>query len=500
MQAVSHPPHLAGQVDAVGQIETRGVDYIPDAERHSSPWNVFWILIGANLTFGLIVLGWLPVSFGLGWWPSFWSIIVGDAIGALILAPVALLGPRTGTNGPVSSGAFFGVVGRILGSAIGIFVSVGFYALAVWTGGQAAVAGMHRLFDLPSNNLALGVSYAVIALISSVVAIYGHASMVLVERLMIPIAGLLLLVGVFVYAPHFSASYAGGNYLLGSFWPTWILAVTVAAVAVYGYVLFVSDWTRYISPRKHSETSILWATWAGGFLGLSLPLVFGAYTAVAILGTKLDYVPGIIALSPVWYLLPLIIIGIIGSLGQSAVCLYSSGLDFSSIVPSLKRPMATIVLSVIAVILVFLGTMVWNAEDSVTAFIQLFGVSTASWLAIITVGHFKRRGYYDVHDLQVFNRGEKGGVYWYTGGWNLRALAAFLVSSLIGMLALQCSLYTGPLSNLASGVDLSWISALVIGGVLYYLLLTIFPEHEGVHGDMQASVQAEIAAQRTAAE
>ena len=333
MLAGSHPPQLSGQVDAVGRIETRGVDYIPDVERHSSPLNVFWILIGANLTFGLIVLGWLPVSFGLGWWPSFWSIIVGDALGALILAPVALLGPRTGTNGPVSSGAFFGVVGRILGSGIGIFVSVGFYALAVWTGGQAAVAGMHRLFGMPSDNLVLGVSYGVIAVVSSIVAIYGHASMVLVERLMIPIAGLLLVVGVFVYAPHFSAGYKGGAYLLGSFWPTWILAVTIAAVAVYGYVLFVSDWTRYISLSKHSETSILWATWLGGFLGLSLPLVFGAYTAVAILGTKLDYVPGIIALSPAWYLLPLIVIGIIGSLGQSAVCLYSSGLDFSSIVP-----------------------------------------------------------------------------------------------------------------------------------------------------------------------
>ena len=45
-------------------------------------------------------------------------MVVGTAVGALLLAPMALLGPRTGTNNPVSSGAHFGVVGphRRLGS------------------------------------------------------------------------------------------------------------------------------------------------------------------------------------------------------------------------------------------------------------------------------------------------------------------------------------------------------------------------------------------------
>ena len=61
-------------VDTVGKIETHGVDYIPESDRHSSPRNIFYILIGANLTFGLIVLGWLPLSFGLGWWAAFSSI------------------------------------------------------------------------------------------------------------------------------------------------------------------------------------------------------------------------------------------------------------------------------------------------------------------------------------------------------------------------------------------------------------------------------------------
>ena len=64
-----------GAVDVVGKVEHRGVDFIPHDERHSSPRNIFWIFIGANLCVALFVVGWLPVSFGLGWWASLSSVI-----------------------------------------------------------------------------------------------------------------------------------------------------------------------------------------------------------------------------------------------------------------------------------------------------------------------------------------------------------------------------------------------------------------------------------------
>ena len=391
------------------------------------------------------------------------------------------------------------MVGRILGSVIGILFCVGFFSLAVWTGGQAAVAGLQKLMGLPNNDLTMGIAYAIIAIVCVVVAIYGHASMVLIERIMIPVAGLLLFVGLWIYGPHFSASFPNGKLLLGDFWPTWLLAMTISAVAAYGYAPFISDWTRYISPQKHSPASIIGATWVGTFVGMTLPLTFGAFTAVAMGSNTSDWVSGLVAMAPDWYLVPLVLIGIVGSFGQGTICLYGSGLDFASIMPVLKRPVATLVLSAVALLLVYLGTMVWNAEESVTAFLQVVGVGMASWLAIVLVGHYKRGGYYNVHDLQVFNRGETGGVYWYTGGWNLRALFAFIVSTTIGLLALQCSFYTGPLSNIADGVDLSWSSAFVIGGALYFVTLLISPEHQGVHGDSVSDEAAEIAAQTEAA-
>jgi purine-cytosine permease-like protein len=473
---------LQDAVDALGKVESHGIDFIPDEHRKSKPSNIVWILLGANLTLGLIVLGWLPVSFGLSWWASFWSIIVGCALGAVLFAPMALIGPRTGTNGPVSSGAVYGVVGRMIGSCLAVFIAIGFYALAVWTGGQMAVYGAHRLWGLADGNLELGFSYAIIAVIAITAAIYGHANMVFVEKFLIPTVGLLMIVGYFVFGSHFNVNHPGGHYLLGTFMPTWALSVTIAAAATFGYGPYVNDWTRHISHKRYSDRSVFLATLGGGFFGLAFPLVFGAYTAVAINNPSLSYVGGLVGISPLWYLVPLIFLGIVGSLGQSTVCIYSNGLDFSSIIPRLKRVPATIVLSCIGVLFIFMGTLVWNIENTVSAFVTLFGVLAAPWISIILVGHFMRRGFYDPQALQVFNRREKGGIYWFTRGLNLRACLAWLIASCIGLLFLTSTIYIGPWSNAAGGIDLSWLSATFIGAGIYFLATRIFPEPAAVYG------------------
>ena len=58
-------------------IEQRGVDTIPDEERTSGPRDLVSILLGSNLCLGVIIFGWLPPSFGLGWWASVSSVVAG---------------------------------------------------------------------------------------------------------------------------------------------------------------------------------------------------------------------------------------------------------------------------------------------------------------------------------------------------------------------------------------------------------------------------------------
>ncbi|MEA2247489.1 MAG: hypothetical protein QOH46_2018, partial [Solirubrobacteraceae bacterium] len=206
---------MRDSTDALGRVESYGINYIPEEHRHSRPANISWILFGGSITYSIIVIGWLPIAFGLGWWSSVSAIIVGSAVGSLLLAPMSLLGPRTGTNNPVSSGAHFGVVGRIVGSLLGLTGALAFAALSVWTGGDAIVAGSAKLFGTADSEVIRAIGYAVISIVVTAIAVLGHANMLAVQKLMVPTVGVLMLIGLIAYGGKFDAGYKGGEYLLG---------------------------------------------------------------------------------------------------------------------------------------------------------------------------------------------------------------------------------------------------------------------------------------------
>jgi purine-cytosine permease-like protein len=243
--------------DRVGRVEARGVEYIPEAERDSRPANLATVFLGANLALCVVVFGWLPITFGLGWWSTVTSSVVGLAIGTAITAPMALFGPRTGTNNPVSSGAHFGVHGRLVGSVLTLLFALAFAAIAVWTGGDALVACAARLVGTPTGDGALAVGYAVIAAAIVAVALYGHATIVAFQRLLVPVACGLLALGVVAFAGKFDPGYTGGHYLLGSFWPTWMLSVVLAASGPVSYAPSLGDYSRRISARRSATAASL---------------------------------------------------------------------------------------------------------------------------------------------------------------------------------------------------------------------------------------------------
>jgi cytosine/uracil/thiamine/allantoin permease len=117
-------------------------------------------------------------------------------------------------------------------------------------------------------------------------------------------------------------------------------------------------------------------------------------------------------------------------------------------------------------------------------------------MVIMTIGHLMRHGWYEPMDLQAFADRAKTGVYWFTGGFNVKAFVAWSAAVAVGMLFTSTSIITGPLTSHVSGIDLSFTSAAVVAGVLYYALVKIFPER----GVMPVASQADAATPGSAAE
>jgi purine-cytosine permease-like protein len=108
---------------------------------------------------------------------------------------------------------------------------------------------------------------------------------------------------------------------------------------------------------------------------------------------------------------------------------------------------------------------------------------TTPWMVIMMIGYVVRRGHYLPEAMQVFNRGQTGGPYWYWQGWNVPAMAAWLLSSALALLTVNMpGHFVGWLGDLAGGIDVSLLAALVLPAVLYPLLLCRFPEPRAVFG------------------
>ncbi|TWG07722.1 purine-cytosine permease family protein [Saccharopolyspora dendranthemae] len=469
-ETTSLPDPAAAPRDA--GIERHGVDTIPEEDRTGRPRDVLGILLGSNMCLGVVIFGWLPASFGLGFWPAVSSMVAGTLLGTVLVAPLSLVSFRTATNLSTSSGGTFGVRGRLIGSMIGLLLSLGYAALTVWTGGAAIVGPLHRLLGLPDGGGSYSAAYAVLAVLSVLIAIFGYRLLTRLSKWVAAGTVVLVVLGLFGYSVKFSTAPVVDGYAMGDFWTTWALSAVAAGLSgPMAFITMLGDYSRYVSPRRYSSSKVFVASAVGMVLGLLVPQLFGTFTSFAS-GAADDYVGPLVAAAPVWFLIPLLLNGVFGTIGNAGALIYSMGLDLDAILPPLSRVQATILTSVISTALVFVGYFVWDAQDAVTAFVLLLTAVGTPWAVITLIGFVHCRGRYDPDALQVYNRRSRGGIYWFAAGWNPRAVAAWAFGSAIGLLSVDTALFRGPLIDWTFGIDLSFVLAAITTAVVY-LLLTI---------------------------
>jgi purine-cytosine permease-like protein len=451
-------------------VETLGVDTIPESQRTAKPASIIPIFLGSNMALSVMVFGWLAVLYGLSWWQSVSAILVGTIVAALFVSSSALLGWTGATNNSVASGAIFGVRGRLVASFVGLLLCIQYVALTVWTGGEIISSGWARITSGKVTDGLLVIGYLVIAIATVAFAMLGYKYLVKLNGLIVYAMYALAILSIIALSDSFDFNYAGtpDAYALGTFWPTWLLAVlTCGAAGPISVVTQTGDWTRYVSGAAKKSDVVRSSFWALS-IGLAVPTLFGAFIAVAAFDEN-SFVAGYVAGSPSWLLIPLLLVGFVGSLGQGSVNLYSMGLDMDAILPRLSRLQSTLVVSGVATGLVFIGKFIYDAEAAVTnACLFLTALGTA-WIAIALFGYYRMGGTFHKEDLQVFNKRTEGGLYWYQAGWSLKATISWLLASASGILGISSVDYTGPIANALGGVDVSVIAPAVVGIAIYWI-------------------------------
>ena len=474
---------------SVTTVEQHGVESIPDQDRDSSIFDFMRLCWGGANSLATAVLGAFPIMFGLSFWQATAAAVLGVVMGSLILAPMSIFGPINGTNNAVSSSAHFGVVGRIVGSFLSLLTAIAFFAISVWSSGDAVVGAARLVFHIRGSDLQVALVYAVFALSVLIVCIYGFRMMLLVNKIAVIASTALFVLGLAAFWRLFDPGYAGSGLRWGArgFWPIFISSSLIVLSNPISFGAFLGDWTRYL-PRSTSKPKLIMATIIAQWLTL-LPFLFGVITASVVARrapnylAHADYTGGLLTVAPVYFLAPLLLLAVLSGMSTGTTSLYGTGLDFSSVFPRLSRPRATLLIGTLACALIFAGRFYFSLFGSISTFVSLIIVTTTPWMVIMMIGYVVRRGFYIPDAMQIFNRGQTGGPYWFRGGWNVAGMCAWIPSSVIALLAVNIpDHFVGWLGNLAGGLDVSLLAALVLPTLLYPVCLKLFPEPRAIYG------------------
>jgi purine-cytosine permease-like protein len=477
---MSHP------ADRFMHIETRGIAFIPDADRASTPLSVGTVFFGTQLTYGTLVVGALPVAFGLGFWASLSTILLGTLLGTIIFAAMVPIGSRTGTNGSVSSGAFFGIRGRYIGSMITQIVDLGYFAMSFWISAPPLTEAAHRLFGIPTGTWPTVIALVFATTCTVALAVLGHATIVAYEKLT-AVAGVLAIALLVVYAGvNFGGQHhSTAQYALGAFWPTWTMALTAQIANAVSFGPFASDYSRYVPSTAKPWSLFLWAG-AGMFFGNMVALIGGVFIGIAVADPN-DLIHGMIGFLPLWLVLPVTVLSFIANTANASMVMYNGILDLHAMLWRLKWVQVAGVFSTLGIGLACLGIVMADFTDRIDALCSIVTILVTPWMMINIIGFLQRNGRFDTGDLQDFTHRDAGNVYWYAYGFNPRALTAWAISTFIGMLFCNTHLFAGPLARLAGGADCSFISSATVGALLYLALGRPAPAHAGGTGIAQTT-------------
>jgi NCS1 family nucleobase:cation symporter-1 len=454
--------------DTVLSVEQHGIDLISPTERHGHPRELFGMWLGTNLNVFYIVNGAVIISMGLSFAQSIVAIVIGN-LAFLAVGLTSLQGPDTGTSTFAVSRASYGPNG---GRGLSLFnwvTTVGFEA----SGLALVVLAVLALLDKASiGGTAVKVIVILVAAgVQGLLPIWGHATIVAVQRKLAWVFGVVFIIIAILVAPkiHLGAISKGGS------WESITLAIAlVVAGGGFSWANTGSDYSRYL-PRSSSKKAIFWYSSLGGLIAAVLLEILGAAVASTVSSAS-DPIAGIPQALPGWVAVPYLIFAIFTLLAVNTMNLYSSGLNLQVIGVPLKRWQCVALDSVICTVLCFLVIFNNSFNKYYSEFLGLLILWLAPWIAIYGIDWLLRRGAYDAPALlDETSRGR----YWRNGGFHIPGVVAQLVGMVASGLWIDSAAFSGPLSKAAGGSDFSVFTGLIAGGLVYWLLARHSVPREG---------------------
>jgi nucleobase:cation symporter-1, NCS1 family len=452
-------------------IELNGLNTISESERKGRARDLFWPWFGANVSVLGIGYGAYVLYFGVSFWQALIVGVIGIAVSFALCGVISLAGKRGSAPTMVLSRASFGVNGSRLVSLISWVLTVG------WETVLASLAVLATNTVLATLGVGGGpvsevVSLVIIAGLIIAAGVFGFNLIMRLQVFITIVTAVLTIVYFVLVAGHIDT---GAVFALKSGPAPAVIGACILLMTGFGlgWVNAAADYSRYLPRTTRSGGVVGWTT-LGAALAPAILLVFGlllAGSSTKLLGAiSSDPIGALATILPTWFLIPFLIVALLGLIGGAALDIYSSGLALLSAGLRIPRYAAAGIDGVIMIIgaiyiVFFAGSFIGTFEG----FLITLGVPIAAWAGVMIADIVLRRRDYVEADLYT-PRGRYGSVRWAsiillvvgTGiGWGL------VTNTSAGWLTWQGYLL-GPLGGVKgvwAGANLGVIAALLIGFV-----------------------------------
>jgi len=383
------------------QIETNGINVIDDSERKGHPRNLFWPWFAANvsvlgLSYGSFVLG-----FGISFWQGILVGLIGIIVSFLLCGFIAVAGKRGSAPTMVLGRAAFGVRGNKLPSVISWVLTVGWETVLTILATLATATVFTRL-GVGGGTGTEVVALIVIAALTVAGGVMGYDLIIRMQTVITIVTGVLTVVFIALVADkihwHTVAAIGSGS-------PEKVIGALVFVMTGFGlgWVNAAADYSRYLPRRSSSRGVIGWTTFGSSVAPVVL-LVFGLLLAgsSSSLSTAIGANPigALTSLLPTWFLVPFVIVAVLGLVGGSVLDIYSSGLALLTAGLPTPRFVAALIDGTVmiggTIYVVFFAS---NFVGQFEGFLTTLGVPIAAWAGIMLADIALRRRDYAEREL-----------------------------------------------------------------------------------------------------
>ena len=444
---------------ALRDIEEHHIDIIPDNERHGRVWHQFTLWFGANTNIFNVVLGGVVVSFGMSFWWALVAIVVGTAIGALLIALHATQGPKLGVPQMIQSRGQFGFYGSSFLFLAVFLLNFGFIAAQFVIQAQS--------FNFVVTSVSIPVWILILTVPAVIIGIYGYKWVHRAAQITGVVVGITIIV-VFIQAlvykplPHAEASWSPPSFGL------FVAGAALLVIDMLSFGPFVSDYSRYL-PKNVKTVRVFSSIYFGNLIATVAAAAVGAYLA-ALLPSDTP-VAAIGKISGSW---ALVIMGL-SLVNADTYNAYTGAFQVLSVVNLFRKlkPSATLRIwafmftMAVGVIVALLGYKSFVANLS--NFLNVLLVIFIPWSAVNLTDYFLVR--HAEYDVPSFFSAD--GIY---GMFAWRGLLAYAVGLGLEFPFVNQTYYKGPFVDQLGGADISWLVGFVISAAVYIALARLMPE------------------------